>query len=108
MGTILGALLHSGRGLAGEGGRPVYPGYGWPMVWKTNAPDFVIEAWNQNRATDLGAYNKDGVRPTVFLATTIMWFLAALIAEGLLAGLACLVVLPGGRLRRLWPSARPP
>jgi hypothetical protein len=97
MGTILGALLHSGRGLAGEGGRPVYPGYGWPVVWKTNAPEGLIEHYNQQIEGGVGGYNKYGIRVTVFLAITVMWFLAALIAEGL-------VVLLGAQL--WWLSAR--
>jgi len=83
MGTVLGARLHSEPAyFAGEGGRSVYTGYGWPWSWKTNAPRSVIEFSNDTREYPL--YSEDGYAPAVFLWTTIMWFLAALTAEALL------------------------
>jgi hypothetical protein len=104
-GTVLGARLHSEFGFAGESGRPVYAAYGWPWTWKTNAPESLIayhndqvdDAGSGSILGDLSAWPEHGVRIFVFLATTAMWFLAALTFESVVWWL-------GRRLRGRWPA----
>lgn len=88
MGTILGARLHSEYAFSGEGGRPVYPEYGWPWGWKTDAPRSVIEGSDDGAQWEWARYDENGYAGGIFLMTTAMWFVAALVAEALLGAVA--------------------
>ncbi len=79
-GTVLGSLLQ--KEVWQIDGEERYYLYGWPWDWRTDAPASLIN--NTRNDESLFAYNDNGFAPAVFFATTSMWFIAALIAEGLL------------------------
>jgi hypothetical protein len=89
--TGAGALLHREEGRScGEGGRDCvyYDYYGWPWEWGTSAPDWVIQRTLENSECGSFCYNEEGYSGGIFLFTTAMWTLAALVAEGLFAVIA--------------------
>jgi hypothetical protein len=69
-----------------------YHNYGWPWEWASSAPDWVIQRTLENSECGSFCYNEEGYSGGIFLFTTAMWTLAALVAEGLLAVIAYGVV----------------
>ena len=89
--TGAGALLHREEDRScGEGGRDCvyYDYYNWPWERTANAPDSLLQPWQDDGECGSFCYNEEGYSGGIFLFTTAMWTLTALVAEGLLAVIA--------------------
>jgi len=83
--TILGALLHESLAVTDCSPNPCvqYRDYGWPWEWKTNTPSWLIEETEMDRG--VFGFNEEGYSFGILLFTATMWFVVALIMEGVLA-----------------------
>lgn len=89
--TSAGALFHRVEQrtcVEGNNDCAAYHDYGWPWEWAASAPDWVIQRNLENSECGPFCYNEEGYSGGIFLFTTAMWTLTALVAKGIVAVIA--------------------